>query len=80
MYPEKISAILAPVLEQYPAYQLKPVSYVFGNSRVEVAGPADGADRLNNAIINALCSGGFEAYPISKSDSPIALNVRAKEF
>jgi hypothetical protein len=78
MYPQEITSIVAPLLDKYPDYELRPVTYLFGNSKVEVDGPAEGAAALHQGMVNALREGGFEAYPVSTSDCAIALNVRAR--
>jgi hypothetical protein len=80
VYPQKITDILTPVLQQHPAYQLQPVTYRFGNSRVEITGPADTAVDLDAQVQHALRQNGFDSYPLENSSAPIALTVRAREL
>jgi hypothetical protein len=80
MHAQKITDLLNPVLQQYPDYQLKPITYVFGNSRVELEGPADAPPALHASVVQLLRQGGFEAYPVTQHTSALALNVRAKQL
>ena len=66
-----VTKIVEPVLQRFPGYVLKPVTYLFGNSKVEIDGPAEGVAAVREALEEALGANGFDAHPLSSSGSVI---------